>query len=311
VPSDVQRAPLMIQQINELEMQVKNSKGVPHVKLGVIYRNDALGIGTRTSLDTLVINGKPISDSINLGQNVKVSPYDPAAADQSAIVSDYAKFEPDIIVLAGTAEAVTKVMVPLEQKLPQGDAGAASRPYYVLIDSVKVPDLITAVTGNDDLRHRIRGTGVTPSPASVSVNNAFQIDFSTRYPMSSAKISGMGPSYDALLGIAYALAATKDMPATGKAVASGLRMLAGGATVVQNSGTKILAAFQKLAAGEKITAIGTFGPLDWDVNGAMVGGTLEMWCISGAAATPAYQSSGLTFDIKAQTVSGKYTQCGP
>lgn len=311
VPSDVQRAPLMINQINELEAQVKKNKGVSRVKLGVVYRNDALGIGTRTSLDSLVFNGKPISDAINLGQNVKISPYDPTQPDQNTIVTDYVKFEPDIVVLAGTAEAVTKVMVPFEQKLPTGDAGVGKRPFYVLIDSVKVPDLITAVTGNDDLRRRVRGTGITPSAASAPVNTSFQVDYTSRYPGSSAKISGMGPSYDAAYAIAYALAATKDMPASGRAVATGLRMLAGGSTVIQNSGTKVLAAFQKLAAGEKITAVGTFGPLDWDTNGAVVGGTLEMWCIDGSGATPAYQSSGLTFDIKAQKFSGQYTQCGP
>jgi ABC-type branched-subunit amino acid transport system substrate-binding protein len=311
VPSDVQRAPLMISQIGDLETQLKQDRSVARVKLGVVYRNDALGTGTRTSLDSLVINGKPISDPVNFGQNVKISPYDPTLTDQTALVTDYLKFLPDVIVLAGTAEAITKVMVPLEKQWPKSESDAGRRPYYVLIDSVKVPDLITAVTGNDDLRHRVRGTGVTPAPTSAPVYNAFQIDFSVHYPMSSAKISGMGPSYDALYGIAYALAATKDMPATGKAVSTGLRMLAGGATVIQNSGTKALAAFQRLSTGDKITAVGTFGPLEWDPNGAVVGGTLEMWCIDGSTATPAYQSSGLTFDVKAQKFSGSYTQCGP
>ena len=311
VPTDVQRAPLMISQINDLETQLKSQRNEAHVKLGVIYRNDALGIGTRTSLDTLVLNGKPISDPVNLGQNVKISPYDYTQPDQTTIVNDYLTFLPDIIVLAGTAEAITKVMVPLEQKWPKSESDAGRRPSYVLIDSVKVPDLITAVTGNNDLRRRIRGTGVTPSPSSVAVNNAFQIDYSARYPMSSATISGMGPSYDALYGIAYALAATKDMPASGSGIASGLRSLAGGATTIQNSGTKALAAFQKLAAGDKITAIGTFGPMEWDQNGAVVGGTLEMWCIDGSGSTPTYRSSGLTYDIKGQAFSGSYTQCGP
>jgi ABC-type branched-subunit amino acid transport system substrate-binding protein len=311
VPSDVQRAPLMIHQLNDLETQIRQERGSSHVKLGVIYRSDALGTGTRTSLDSLVINGKPISDGINLGQNVKISPYDFTQADQNAIVTDYLKFMPDIIVLAGTAEAITKVMVPLEQKWPKSDAGPGYRPFYVLIDSVKVPDLITAVTGNDDLRRRIRGTGVTPAASSAAVSNAFQIDFTARYPGSSAKISGMGSSYDALFSIAYALAATSDEPATGKAVSTGLRQIAGGSTVIQSSGTKALAAFQKLSSGEKITAIGTFGPLEWDANGAVVGGALEMWCINATGATPAYQSSGLTFDIKSQKFAGAYTQCGP
>src|SRR5262249_7308473 len=128
VPSDVQRAPLMIHQLNDLEEQLKQERGVAHVKLGVIYRNDALGTGTRTSLDSLVINGKPLSDSVNLGQNVKVSPYDFTQADQNAIVNDYVKFLPDIVVLAGTAEAITKVMVPLEQKWPKSETGSGNRP---------------------------------------------------------------------------------------------------------------------------------------------------------------------------------------
>jgi ABC-type branched-subunit amino acid transport system substrate-binding protein len=311
VPTDVQRAPLMISQINALETQLKQARSESKVKLGVIYRNDALGVGTRTSLDPLIFNGKPLSDSVNVNNNVNFTGYDYTQPDQSAIVSNYLKFLPDIIVLAGTAEAITKVMVPLEQQWPKSESDAGRRPYYVLIDSVKVPELISAVTNNDDLRRRVRGTGVTPSPSSAAVYNAFQIDFTSRYPGISAKTSGMGPSYDALYGIAYALAATKDMPATGTGIAAGLRKLAGGATTIQNSGTKALAAFQKLSAGDKITAIGTFGPMEWDVNGAVVGGTLEMWCIDGSGSTPAYQGSGLTYDIKAQTFAGSYMQCGP
>ncbi len=311
VPSDVQRAPLMISQLGDLETQIKTERSVSKVKLGVIYRNDALGIGTRTSLDTLVINGKPISDAVNLGQNVKISPYEFAAPDQNAIVSDYLKFLPDIVVVAGLAEAITQIIVPIEKQWPKSESDLGHRPMYVMIDQLKVPDLITAVTGNDDLRRRVRGTGITPAPTSTAVYNAFQIDFLSRHPMTSAKISGMGPSYDAVYGIAYALAATKDKEATGRNIATGLRMLAGGATVIQNSGTKVLAAFQRLAAGDKITAIGTFGPLEWDQNGAVVGGTLQMWCIDGTGPTPAYQDSGLTYDIKAQKFAGAYTACGP
>jgi hypothetical protein len=86
-------------------------------------------------------------------------------------------------------------------------------------------------------------------------------------------------------------------------------MLAGGAMQVEATSTNILAAFQKLAAGQKITAIGTFGNLDWDANGAVLGGILEMWCVGGPTTKPAYASSGLNFDIKAKTYSGNYTQC--
>jgi hypothetical protein len=66
-----------------------------------------------------------------------------------------------------------------------------------------------------------------------------------------------------------------------------------------------------LAAGETVDATGTFGPLAWDENGAVKGGTIEMWCIGSPAGTLAYQSSGLTFDLGTQQKIGQYTQCGP
>ena len=259
VPSDVQRAPLMIEQINALEMKLSRERKSSTVKLGVIFRNDALGVGTRVSLNTLVLNGKPLSDAVNLGTNVRIDGYDFKQTDQSALVQAYREFAPDILVVAGTAESITNVIMPLEQAWPD-----APQPYYVLIDSAKTPELIAAVSGNDDLRRRIRGTGVTPGPQSKPVFNAFKVDYELRYPDGAATISGMGPTYDATYAVAYALAATNDLAPSGAAVAQGLRRLAGGPTRMEIQGTTILAAFQKLVAGESITAVGTFGPLEWN-----------------------------------------------
>jgi ABC-type branched-subunit amino acid transport system substrate-binding protein len=307
VPNDVQRAPLMISQIKDLETQLKSERTLTTVKLGVVFRDDALGTGTRTSLNALVLNGKPLSDTINFGKNVMIDPYDYKQADQHVILEKYLGLLPDIMVLAGTAEAVTNVMKPLEEGWPQGKP----RPYYVLIDSVKVPDLISLVTGNEDLRRRVRGTGITPAPESAPVYSSFKLDYQVAFPGSSPNTSGMGSAYDATFAIAFAAAATHGQAVTGTTIASGLRRLAGGATSIEVGGTKALQAFQRLAAGEKIAAIGTFAPLDWDMNGAVVGGTLEMWCIGVNGSTPAYQSSGLTFDLANQQPIGQYTQCGP
>jgi len=307
VPSDVQRAPLMISQINALEEALKAARSKSTVKLGVLFRNDALGIGTRTSLNDLELNGKPLADPLNLGQNVQIDPYSGADTTQQTIVTKYVAFAPDIIVLAGTAEAITKIMVPLEAQWTAPD-----RPSYVLIDSTKVPELLTAVTNNDDLRSRIRGTGITPGPASKNspgeTYNGFQVDYQVRFN-ASATISGMGPAHDAAYAIGLALAATTDQPVSGKSVAAGLRKLAGGTTLLEATGTNVLAAFQKLAAGQEVTEVGTFGMLDWDANGAVKGGTLEMWCVGGPTTKPAYQSSGLSFDIKSQQQTGTYVQC--
>jgi branched-chain amino acid transport system substrate-binding protein len=307
VPSDVQRAPLMISQIGALEQTLKVDRAKDVLKLGVLFRNDALGIGTRTSLNDLVFNGASLASSINLNNNVQIDPYTGTDATQATLVAKYTSFAPDIIVLGGTAEAVTKLMQPIEAAWT-----APYRPYYLLIDSTKVPELLTALTNNEPLRARVRGTGITPGPTGKNTPgetfNGFVLDYNVRYG-AAATISGMGPSHDAAYAIGLALAATRTQEISGASVAQGLRKLAGGATILEANGTNVLAAFQKLSSGEKITAVGTFGMLDWDANGAVQGGTLEMWCVSGPATKPVYASSGLMFDIKSQTKSGAYVQC--
>lgn len=309
VPSDVQRAPLMIEQIGEIEQMLRVDRETDVLKLGVIFRNDALGTGTRVALSSLIFNDTSLADPTNAGNLVRIDPYDYKQVDQSELVDAYVQFAPDIIVIAGTAESVTNIMQPLEERWQSADASTSNRPYYVMIDSAKVPELLAAVRDNDDLRARVRGTGVTPEARSAPVYNAFKVDYQQRFPGSPASTSGMGPSYDASYAIAYALAATHSEPVSGASISRGLRKLSGGAAVMEIGPTKILAAFQQLAAGESISAIGTFGALQWDQNGATVGGSIEIWCIGATDAMPVYRSSGLTFDIATQQFHGAYAAC--
>lgn len=308
VPTDVQRAPLMTQEIAALEARLRVERGTPQLKLSVIYRDDALGQGTRLALNALTFNGKPLSDPLNLGANVHVSPYEASSPDQSALVAANVKFAPDIIVLVGTAEAITQVMVPLE-KAWTGPAG--SRPEYVLIDSSKTPELIDAVTGNADLRHRIRGTGATPDARSVPVNEAFMVSYATRHPDEPANLFGMGPAYDAVYAVAYAIAALRGAPITGPAIARALPLLAGGGTEVELQSSKVLSAFRKLTEGTPLTVIGTNAPLQWDAHGSVVGGTVELWCIADSSGKPGYASSGVALDLASGLIRGQYVQCAP
>jgi branched-chain amino acid transport system substrate-binding protein len=310
VPTDVQRSPLMLDQLGVLENQIRarnvaaGMAMTTPVKLSIIYRNDALGVGTRVSLDPLIINGKSISDSSNLASYVKIISYNASAADQSTIVTDQVAFKPDIIVLAGTAEAVDKVLVPLEAQWTP----SAARPYYVMIDSNKVTALLDATKNNADLRVRIRGTGVTPAQGSAAVNGAFNTDYNAAYGVIPNN-SSIGVSYDATYAIAYALVAMKDMPITGGNVAAGLGKLWGGPTQIATGNKDLGTAFTHLAAGDTISARGTFGPLSWDMKGAIQGGAIEIWCIGMAGTAAVYQSSGLTFDIETAMKLGAYTQC--
>ncbi|HEY6562069.1 MAG TPA: hypothetical protein VI072_32605 [Polyangiaceae bacterium] len=325
VPSDVQRAPLMVEEktvsaanpvpvgqikLIEAELNALRTPPAPPVKLGIVYRNDALGIGTNTSLSSLRLNNMSIAQQLD--NNVKVKPYRPAnlAADTSAIVTEFSTtFVPDIIVLAGTAEAVTSVMLPLERAL----GTAPTRPYYLLIDSSRVPELRDAVKPGlvegaplyvplpDSLRQRVRGTGITPS----AVFDQFRVDYATAYPQNASEAlnTGVASSYDAAYAIAYGLTAAKDLPLTGKNVATGLRQLAGGTNTFNVGPTQVLQGFQRLIAGEKINVNGTYGPFAWNENGAVLGGTLEVWCVADDPAR-SYVSAGLTYDLLTGSPSG-------
>jgi branched-chain amino acid transport system substrate-binding protein len=310
-PTDVQRAPLMIKQINDIEAQLKVDRNKSTIKFGIIYRDDALGQGTKTALVPLQINGKSLTEQF--GTAVNIDGYPPTSTNLDTLVAKYRNFAPDIIALAGTAEALTLVMNPLEATW-NSEAGS-DRPYYVLIDSLKVPQLFTAAAANQDLRSRIRGTGIASTGESKIVNDAFKIAYAARYNNQQPSASSTGPSYDAAYAIAYALAATKDLPVTGKNVAIGLRRLAGGATMIDVGKQKATLAFNKLSTGgdgggENITAIGTFSPLEWDPSGAPASATLEMWCVTAPeGGTPGDTHSGLYYDLKTKMYSGTYTQC--
>jgi ABC-type branched-subunit amino acid transport system substrate-binding protein len=306
-PNDVQRGPIMIQQINALEASLKQERRVDVVKLAVVFRDDALGVGTRVSLNSLLLNGKPLTDPVNLGANVRIDPYDYTQVDQRGLIEQYLVFQPDIVVLAGTAEIVPNVLLPIEQRWPEGKP----RPMYLTIDPVKSADLLNAAASNDDLRRRIRGTGTTPSPRSKSTYDAFRVSYELRYPGMSANGSGLGPSYDSVYAIAFSLAATGEKPITGQNLAQGLAWLSGGSTDIEVQGTQVLAGFQRLVAGQKINAVGTFGPLAWGPSGAVQGGTLEVWCIGVTAGKAGYQSSGLTLDLVTGRTAGEYVPCAP
>lgn len=304
VPTDVQRAGLMIEQINSLEQAVKEERNLTTVKLGIVFRDDALGSGTRKALNELTFNGKSLVDAINFGNNVQIDPYAPTATEQSAIVQKYVTFAPDIIVIAGTAEVITQFVVPLEAAWTAG-----RRPVYVGIDSVKVPELLAAAQSDDDFRTRVRGTGIMPSPESQAVFDAFTVDYKIRYPGESASISGMGPSYDAVFTIAFGLAAGTDPSISGPNISKGIERLSGGSMQLSVGTTSMLAAFRELQGGASLNVRGTFSPLEWNDSGTVVGATLEMWCIGRAAGKAAYQGSGLTYGIREKQSYGAYTQC--
>ena len=305
VPSDVQRAPLMLHEIGVLETRLRAERSAKMLKLAIIYRDDALGNGTRSALNALTFNGVGLSDPLNLGAQVHINPYAVNAPDQSNLVAATLRFLPDIVVLVGTAEAVTQIMIPLERDWP----AAAKRPEFVVTDSSKTPELLSALTGNPALRQRIRGTGTAPDPRSVSVNEAFMVSYATHYPDEETTLFGMGPAYDATYAVAYGIAALRGSPIDGRSIAASLPRLASGGMEVELKATKVLSAFRALTEGTPLTVIGANAPLRWTDQGAIAGGTIELWCVTQVADKLTYTSSGMTLDLASSEIRGVSTEC--
>jgi ABC-type branched-subunit amino acid transport system substrate-binding protein len=320
VPSDIQRVPLMRTQINQLEDQLRIDRVEPVIKIGIYYRGDALGEGTRDGLATLTINGGSLGMALARGE-AREDSYPPDSTDHSAQVAAYLSFRPDIIVVVGAAEAVKYFILPLEAQWPIGQP----RPHYIAIDSTKTPDLIAAVTGNDSLRQRLRGTGLSSTAETSPVLSAFQLAFGQRWKdargnPAPATTSGMGSAYDAVYTIALALVGKTNADAA--SLVSGMTSLSNNPEPCAYDSAGVIAPcfavtdhsrtlynnMGALLQNKKVTEIGTSGRLEWDSEGAKSSGVIEMWCI-GTDPSPKFDTAQMFYDVKTQAITGTFTAC--
>lgn len=319
IPSDQQRAALLVNQINEVEANLHATRGAT-LKIGIAYRNDAVGLSAFNSISSMSFNGRALSaaENANFVRQVGYSTTDAAA--RTAIATDWAaNFKPDIIALFGPTENITNILLPYERALET--AGESLRPQYVLIDANKSKELLDGTaagatgmpssSGPNALRPRVRGTGHTPEPDSVAVFNSFNGTYSTRYG-DNPRVSAMGPSYDAMYAIAFALAATTDEPVSGTSIAHGLKKLGVGQNPKELPVgiASIREGYQLLTSGQPFRPIGTFNRMGWNAKGDISGGKVEVWCIgTPGGGAPVYLPSGLTMDVTSQQISGTFTAC--
>jgi ABC-type branched-subunit amino acid transport system substrate-binding protein len=311
VPSDVQRAKLLIQQVNELEALIKTTRSTSTVKLGIVHADTAQGVSARDSIaGKLILNGRFVSDAANAA-NVSIDAYDDALGASSIATRYGATFLPDIVLLSSSAE-IESFIVPLEQALTA--ARVAVRPYYVCTEGLKTPALLAALSARGmplDLKRRIRGIGAKPDAISASVLGDFVRAFTSRWgtapgPSGSLAVARSAAAYDATYAIAYAIAATGVV--SGASIARGLRALGVGDPLnVGAASAEQVAAV--LRANRSVALRGTFAPMEWDPAGDVRAGAVEVWCLGGAASSPTFGSSGLTMDVANQVVGGSFVQC--
>lgn len=302
VSSDVQRAKLVIEQMNELETLLRATRSVTTVKLAIVHASDALGTSARDAITgKLILNGHFLLDAANVGyvRDDQVTAGD--AASYAALVTAYARqFRPDMVFVTA-AEQIGSLVVPLEQSLTA--ARVVDKPYYVFTDAARVEELLARIASGDlpaDIRRRIRGVGPVSPVASAPVLADFTTAFAARY--GTAPAGGVNAMYDAMYALAYASGTGSDR------IGHGLRALAVGQQAFV--GPKAMGDVAVLLAkGQPMQLVGTQGPLQWDANGDLRGGTIEVWCVGSRSGAAAYGSSGMTMDVQTQVVGGAYVQC--
>jgi ABC-type branched-subunit amino acid transport system substrate-binding protein len=307
LPSDSQRANLLIDQLNELETLLRSTRALTSIRFAAVYQNDVRGLSVRDSIaGKLLLNGRFINDAFNAGF-VSLDSYGaPGDSATKALVSKYAStFKPDMILVT-SEDQVANLIIPLENALTA--ARATLRPYYICTDAAKTKTLLDAIESGTlpaDIRRRIRGVGVKPDTASESALAAFTTLYTTRHGAIANPIAA-APAYDATYAIAAAIAATPTRAPSGASIAEGLRQLGVGTPV--SIGAKDVNAMLSSAARGSISLRGTLSLMRWEPSGDVLEGTLEVWCI-GRAAVPAFGSSGRTMDVQAQVIGGGFIQC--
>ncbi len=307
LPSDSQRANLLIDQLNELETLLRSTRSLTSVKFALPHASDVGGQSVRDSIATkLLLNGRFLNDAFNAGF-VSVDAYGaPADVAQKALATKYADiFKPDLVMVT-SEDQIQNLVIPLEKALTA--ARVTVRPYYVAVGALKTRALLDAIQSGElpaDIKRRIRGVGSKADTDSEPVLAAFVAAYTAKHGAPPAP-TRIAPAYDAVYAIAAAVSATPKLAPTGASVAEGLRQIGVGPPV--GVGASEVEALLRGAASGALSLRGTLSPMRWDPNGDILGGTLEVWCIGGTTSST-FGSSGRAMDVQSQVIGGRFVQC--
>ncbi len=320
VPSDLFQAVAMAGIVPGLEASIKDTLKITTIRVAQAYKNDPYGSGIASALDKpsglLKFNGKEASVQVASGDYVGTTYGDP---EQATFNNDVAKAvekiilqKPHIVILAGTTEAVTSVLVPIEKGWPSN----TPRPWYIFTEGSKMPELIDEVNQpankSNGLRTRVVGTVPGPVAGSPAYTRFTSLYNATVRDGSEASAPYTANSYDAFYALMYAAAWVGDRGLTGANLALGLKSLAGAADTKITVGTDDLAtAFARLAQGKGINLEGASGPLNFDAAGD-VEGSIQVWCTKsdGSGTALGFADSGLYYDASTKKMEGAIDWAG-
>ncbi|MEY4578859.1 MAG: hypothetical protein RL701_3562 [Pseudomonadota bacterium] len=306
-PSVEQRAPLLDAALAGLEAELVLSRS-PRLKLGILYRDDALQRATLAALQRRSFAGESLAAPAQTNSRIRTDRMPATAIEREALLASYRQFAPDVVVLLGGAEVVTDWIDALEAVQPPG-APTAPWPQYLLSETAKVPQLLELARNTPTLRARVRGIGTAPTEQALPVFIRFQRHYDSQFSDQGAIVPGAGASYDAVFALANAMAGLETADLQGVHLAERLHSMSSAEHLIPIGALKTSSAFATIAAGEPAAALGTMNALRWDEHGNTSQGALDVWCLSEEVGVARYGSSGLTFDLSTQMLAGRFMPC--
>lgn len=319
-PDSLQSAALKLY-VPEVESLVRNMFVVNQmpfdtpVKLAVINNTDTYGLALAEALVSggsggpLKVNGLPVSDPSNAQLYKRLQYEDGDVGQEVNIVTEMAEqLHPNIIVLFGYVNSIS-IITSIESSWT-GDPQLMPR--YVLSDGALSQDLMAATQGNDSLRGRITGTVFGPStPRFQTFIDAYNAKYPTKKDQYPASVFGAAGAYDAVYLLAYAKAATTDLPDSGTTLATGLKIAFNPAGMAINAGgADAPMGFAEIQSAGSINYRGASGELDFDSLTGEAPSDVQIWCVpSGQLPPEGYVRSGLFYSAETKALSGVLTPC--
>jgi len=313
--------PEIIGYIGEMnETKIRTDRGLAptdKIKVAFLSSTNAPGDQLYASkvLDTFKYNGIVAKDN---GTNLLVVQYeDPtyptssggaaggATFDAYGVAQQVIAFEPDIVVVTGTALGMNRIPWPIEAFWPAGKP----HPYYLTGRSGRNTNVLDYIGQNEDIRKRIAGaTSALPVPATI--DDEFQLRYKAKY--GGERADGIAYYYDALIAYAYATVAAGST--------KGELVRAGFSTDKLGTGAKFTVAPADLINGVaalttagSIDLQGRYGSMKFDATSGLykgAGGTA--YCVERATAGggAAFKANfTLRYDPAGAAFSGAYAGC--
>jgi len=297
-PSDTVQAIAMQDQVGALEtLFMTQNPTITKQKLAIVYQSNSYGMGLFTAVSTgLMLNGALATSATNNGFFTPLQ-YDATMLDPSAAASQVVNDGDNLLVGIGTTEIITLFLTPVETNWLTGP-----RPLYLFSDAGEKPELLTAVTGNNPLRQRVRGTVPgTNNP----LFGAFSLQYQGKY--GATDVFGMAGAYDSVYLIAYCIVALGQNPVTGMALSGAMAKMIGGTASNVGAGN-IKSVFQVLESGNAIAINGASGPLHFDLALHEAKSDITVWCISlDGSGNPYFAASGRYYDSPSATMKGTFS----